>query len=100
MTWVCRSSPAPARYIFPEFHRSLGRTAAELSGVQGVESVHDTNWTAPRAQNPGGSASADVYEGCNPNYVNGKQELLRAPGNSIGAECAHISNEVDPKTQK
>jgi hypothetical protein len=33
-------------------------------------------------------------------YVNGQQELPRAPGYSIGTECAHISDEVDPKTQK
>ncbi len=76
------------------------RFAAELSGMQGVESAPDTNRTSPDAQNPRGSSSAGVYDGCNPNYVKGQQELPREPGYSIGTGCAHISNEVDPKTQK
>jgi hypothetical protein len=76
------------------------RIAAELSGMQGVEPAPDTNGTAPSAQNPGGSASAGVYDGCNSNYVRGQLELPREPGYSIGTGCAHVSNEVDPKTQK
>ncbi len=74
--------------------------AAELSGMQGVGPTPDTNGTAPRAQNPGDSSSAGVYDGCNPNYLKSQQELPREPGYSVGTGCAHISNSVDPKTQR
>jgi hypothetical protein len=74
--------------------------AAEFSGMQGVEPAPDTKGIPPRTQNPGDSSSAGVYDGCNPNYVKGQQELPREPGYSIGTGCAHVSNEVDPKTQK
>jgi hypothetical protein len=71
--------------------------AAEFAGMQGVEPAPGTKGTAPRA---GDSSSAGVYDGCNPNYLKGQQELPREPGYSIGTGCAHVSNEVDPKTQK